>query len=260
MYSNCAWDVRSLRSWQKCHDYFNRTPKPRSWKENERPLRNNRQWHYRLEKDGTAYKCMLYHTPVVTWVSDEEFILNVGYDSMMTKNFFPNFIPSGIPDYLRSKFGKRALKWKEMYYDIGESFHFKKTNETPASLAASPAQGAGDWELVSNHELITRQVLDKEKVKELRPLFIPFSQYVRGLWGIAGGENPYKGDEREGYPDVRETFAALREEEYTTVIKLNLPCRWKTYVPISAEKLIRIVREEVYRHTDAYVWKPYNER
>ena len=259
MFSNVAWDIRPLHSWQKCHDYFTRTPKPRAWKETERPLRNNRQRHYRLEKDGTTYKCMLYHTAVVTWLGDgaggtgAEFILDVGYDSSMTRNFFPNFIPSGIPDYLRIKFGKRALLWKGMYYDIGEPFHFNMRDN--------------NWELVSNHKLITRPVLDKEKVKELRPLLTPFAQYVRGLWGIAGGENPYAGDEREGYPDKRETFTALVREDFAKVIKLHMPYAWiggplgrATYKQISAEKLIRAVREEVCVHADAYVWKPYNER
>ena len=251
MFSNKAWDMCHLDSWQKCHDYFNHKPKPRAWKENERPLRNNRQEHYRLARDGTEYKCMLYRTSVVTWINNEEFILNIGYDSNMTRNFFPNFIPSVIPNYLHVKFGKSALLWEGMYYDIGKPFHFKR--QTPPN-----------WELISTHELITRQVLDKQKIKELRPLLTPFAQYVNGLWGIAGGECPYVGDEKEGCATLNMTYEALVREDYTTVIKLKMPTTWQmgkcVYEPISADNLIRIVREAVYRHTDAYVWKPYNER
>lgn len=60
---------RSLRSWDAAREYFTRTPQPKGkkWNAHERPLYNNRSWHYRVEQHGEDYHLCLYHTPLIKY-------------------------------------------------------------------------------------------------------------------------------------------------------------------------------------------------
>jgi hypothetical protein len=56
-----------IRNYAEAHTHFTRTERPRStakWADNQRPLKNTRSWHYRIEQGygGDHYDLCLYHT------------------------------------------------------------------------------------------------------------------------------------------------------------------------------------------------------
>lgn len=256
-FSNSAWDMPRLDSYERAEKYFNETRCPRSaaWAFNARPLydKTSRFHHYRLEKkEWTTYAFMLYDTAVVEWYSPNSFKLDLTYASSMTFNYFPNFVPSELQYRRGNKFGSQSFTWKDTYYKVAQKFYFERRND--------------DWELCSSNELVDRWVVDKNKTAEVEPLLREFSKFVRGLWGVCGDKSPFEGVtiNRPYWHDRREqALHFLRQEAFMDIVQAYLPAdsypNSDKYAGITANSLVCKVRKEIYKHIMAYTLLPYNQ-
>jgi hypothetical protein len=79
MYSNSVQSLPLIDSYEAAQTYYAKTKKPpraRAWQDNQRPLRNARLHHYRIEHHTQAdgqewYDLMLYRTPMARYYKPE---------------------------------------------------------------------------------------------------------------------------------------------------------------------------------------------
>lgn len=98
MYSNSVQSLPTIDSYEAAQAYFDKTKKPprsKRWAEHERPLRNTRLHHYRIEHHSQAdgqewYDVVLYRTPMARYYKPEgsrrRVLLN-GHSSNMSNQF-----------------------------------------------------------------------------------------------------------------------------------------------------------------------------
>ena len=95
MFSSSIHTLPNVTTWESAHNTFNNTPRPRStqkWDDNQRPLKDNRSWHYRIERinGGEHYDVILHHTVMARYykpTADGRRVLYTGHPSNMSKQF-----------------------------------------------------------------------------------------------------------------------------------------------------------------------------
>jgi hypothetical protein len=95
MFSSSIHTLPSIETWEAAHNTFNNTPRPRStqkWDDNQRPLKDNRSWHYRIEQrnGGEYYDVCLHHTVMARYYKPTPTgrrVLYTGHPSNMSKQF-----------------------------------------------------------------------------------------------------------------------------------------------------------------------------
>ena len=95
MFSSSIHTLPNVTTWESAHNTFNNTPRPRStqkWADNQRPLKDNRSWHYRIERinGGEHYDVILHHTVMARYykpTADGRRVLYTGHPSNMSKQF-----------------------------------------------------------------------------------------------------------------------------------------------------------------------------
>jgi len=93
MFSTSIHNLPSIESWEAAHSTFNNTKQPRSkWADNQRPLKDSRSYHYRIERrnEGEYYDVILHSTVMARYykpTADGRRVLYTGHPSNMSKQF-----------------------------------------------------------------------------------------------------------------------------------------------------------------------------
>ena len=101
MFSIKAHMISCVSNYEQAEAHFNKTPAERpprnggaGWEPHERPLRDRRSQHLRIEKhgdgDGTFYDICLYRTPMARFykpIAGKRVVLYSGHDSMSSRSF-----------------------------------------------------------------------------------------------------------------------------------------------------------------------------
>ena len=93
MFSSSIHTLPSIETWEAAHSTFNNTKQPRSkWADNQRPLKDNRSYHYRIERinGGEHYDVILHSTVMARYykpTADGRRVLYTGHPSNMSKQF-----------------------------------------------------------------------------------------------------------------------------------------------------------------------------
>jgi hypothetical protein len=98
MFSSSIHTLPSIETWEAAHSTFNNTPRPKGprsnsvWADNQRPLKDNRSWHYRIEQHngGEYYDVCLHHTVMARYYKPTPTgrrVLYTGHPSNVSKQF-----------------------------------------------------------------------------------------------------------------------------------------------------------------------------
>jgi hypothetical protein len=98
MFSSSIHTLPNVTTWESAHNTFNNTPRPKGprsnsvWADNQRPLKDNRSWHYRIERinGGEHYDVILHHTVMARYykpTAGGRRVLYTGHPSNMSKQF-----------------------------------------------------------------------------------------------------------------------------------------------------------------------------
>jgi hypothetical protein len=98
MFSSSIHTLPNVTTWESAHSTFNNTPRPKGprsnsvWDDNQRPLKDNRSYHYRIERlnGGEHYDVILHHTVMARYYKPTPTgrrVLYTGHPSDMSKQF-----------------------------------------------------------------------------------------------------------------------------------------------------------------------------
>jgi hypothetical protein len=93
MFSTSIHNLPNVTSWESAHSTFNNTKQPRSkWADNQRPLKDSRSYHYRIERlnGGEHYDVVLHNTVMARYYKptpEGRRVLYTGHPSNMSKQF-----------------------------------------------------------------------------------------------------------------------------------------------------------------------------
>ena len=96
MFSTSIRNLPSIESWEAAHSTFNNTKRPvtrnGAWRDNQRPLKDSRSHHYRIEQGngGEYYDVCLHRTVMARYYAptpDGHNVLYTGHPSNMSKQF-----------------------------------------------------------------------------------------------------------------------------------------------------------------------------
>jgi len=93
MFSTSIHNLPSIESWEAAHSTFNNTKQPRkTWADHQRPLKDSRSYHYRIERrnEGEYYDVILHSTVMARYykpTADGRRVLYTGHPSNMSKQF-----------------------------------------------------------------------------------------------------------------------------------------------------------------------------
>lgn len=131
------------RSWQEADKLFEKpAPRGAAWRDYQRPLYNNRSWHYRVERgdDGAYYDLCLYHTSMIRYhkpYGDGTHRVEVrGYNStasweFLWRNGFSRVTPVGGRLLPLSRNPKKGLFSASLLYE-GSKVLFEDSYHDPA--------------------------------------------------------------------------------------------------------------------------------
>ena len=239
-----ARQLCTLHSYHYAKDWFEKVFKPRSWPDNERPLKDNRSIHFALRKVGDTYECRLHRTAVVTWVNANECILDSSYDSKSTCAFAGRYVPEGRP---LSYNGQNAFQLHGTYFSAKKPIRLKK-------------EGGVHWCVVGEVEKCMRKVLCPDAVYEINKAFKPFAQWARAMWAISGepGYHPWVGQEKIFSPF---RYGSLQVEQivpenYEALVKDATPDIMLKYAKCDVDVVLKQVRTRL--QNSAYIDIPYD--
>jgi hypothetical protein len=98
MFSTSIRTLPNMTTWESAHYTFNNTPRPKGprssskWADNQRPLKDNRSYHYRIERlnGGEHYDVILHHTVMARYykpTAEGRRVLYTGHPTNMSKQF-----------------------------------------------------------------------------------------------------------------------------------------------------------------------------
>jgi hypothetical protein len=98
MFSASIHTLPNVTTWESAHNTFNNTPRPKGprsnsvWDDNQRPLKDSRSYHYRIERlnGGEHYDVILHHTVMARYYKptpEGRRALYTGHPSNMSKQF-----------------------------------------------------------------------------------------------------------------------------------------------------------------------------
>jgi hypothetical protein len=99
MFSSSVHLLPTIRNYDDADRWFNKTPKPVTrkgqWNDNQRPLKDKRSWHYRIEqgRDGEFYDVCLYHTVMARFYKptpEGRRVMYAAHPSNLSKQFMGN--------------------------------------------------------------------------------------------------------------------------------------------------------------------------
>ena len=99
MFASSIHQLPTINDFESAHEMFTKTPKPVTrngqWSDNQRPLKDKRSWHYRIEqgRGGEYYDLCLYHTAMARFYAptpEGRRVMYASYDSNTSKQFMHN--------------------------------------------------------------------------------------------------------------------------------------------------------------------------
>ena len=93
MFSTSIHNLPNVTTWESAHSTFNNTKQPRSkWADNQRPLKDSRSYHYRIERlnGGEHYDVCLHQTVMARYykpTAEGRRVLYTGHPSNTSKQF-----------------------------------------------------------------------------------------------------------------------------------------------------------------------------
>jgi len=99
MFSSSIYNLPTINDFESAHEWFTQTPKPFTrkgqWNDNQRPLKDTRSWHYRIEqgRGGEYYDVMLYTTAMARFYAptpDGRRVMYTSHNSNTSKQFMRN--------------------------------------------------------------------------------------------------------------------------------------------------------------------------
>lgn len=147
VHAQTVWDT--AKPWRNEHA---------SW----RPLDGRRMRHKRLVKSSSGYECVLYNTPMVTYLADGGVKLNC-HDTPSSTSFAYRVSPDGCSPLSH----KGQMFWRvrtdsgDRYY-CGDQLHLKPT-------------AAGNWILVNEPSKQTEWAFDRKLGAQARKLVAPYT-------------------------------------------------------------------------------------
>lgn len=93
MFSTSIHNLPSIESWEAAHSTFNNTKQPRkTWADHQRPLKDSRSYHYRIERrnEGEYYDVILHSTVMARYYKptpEGRRVLYTGHPSNTSKQF-----------------------------------------------------------------------------------------------------------------------------------------------------------------------------
>jgi hypothetical protein len=223
----------------------------RFWSDNCVPLRDRRSEHLYVYKSKGTYSFCLYNTPAVQWIDDNTVFVDVLYNTQSTYAFARRFIPFNVYSYK----GQPCIMWA--------------TGQLVKDRGTFRRNEAGVWEPAGTYNKPTKQVVDKEAVKEINAQLKPLFDYIRQMWIIAGqnpfmnlretvgtdwfGANAYFSAYRNNIPDMTSV-----DNRLACIAAVN-PRFGRRGVLYTLEKLIKEIREAAYRYSGGYKDVNYDE-
>jgi hypothetical protein len=133
MFSSSIHTLPSIETWEAAHNTFNNTPRPRStqkWADNQRPLKDTRSWHYRIERynGGEYYDVILHRTVMARYykpTADGRRVLYTGHPSNMSKQFMRRVLNVRRDNTWTTTDGRKVavpIANRESITDVGSKF------------------------------------------------------------------------------------------------------------------------------------------
>lgn len=99
MFSSSIRNLPYVQTWEGANNTFNNTKQPvtrkNQWRDNQRPLKDSRSHHYRIEKGDGYYDVCLYSTVMARYYEPTpqgRRVLYTGHPSNMSKQFMRNVV------------------------------------------------------------------------------------------------------------------------------------------------------------------------
>lgn len=108
MFAGQTRNLPYIRNYAEADAYWQKTKKPprsKKWEEWQRPLRDTRSWHYRIERhaDGAYYDLFLYSTAMARYYAPNadgrELRMYMGHDSQTSKGFMSDVL--GVHTFIK---------------------------------------------------------------------------------------------------------------------------------------------------------------
>lgn len=133
-----------------------------------RPLDNRRMIHKRIIKlsDDRGYECVLYKTPLVTYLADGSVLLRC-HSSRSSQNFAHRVAPQGCMPLSH----KGCMYWK-VHTDHGD--HYYLEGRTPLHLEKTTKDS---WKLSSAAAELTERAFDAKKGAAARKIFKTYNTW-----------------------------------------------------------------------------------
>lgn len=99
MFTSSMHTLPTINDFESAHEWFTKTPKPVTrkgqWNDNQRPLKDTRSWHYRIEqgRGGEYYDVVLYTTAMARFYAptpDGRRVMYTSHNSNTSKQFMRN--------------------------------------------------------------------------------------------------------------------------------------------------------------------------
>lgn len=216
-------NLPAIRNFKQAEEFFGNRRCPHTWYGNTRPLYNSRATHLALKKinslaggdEPTAYQCILYSTPVITYHRDGSTTIRTRA-TQSTANFINAMSRFTAMVYAGRMWVRRNSD--EWYAGSQEPLHFN-------------ADG-----VCTNPTTVMVKVLDKKKATQARAKlkeFVEFCRAARRLTGIAN----------------------ILTTPSVNSIADDLPPREEWGSIVLSEDSIKSLYNAAYAHEGCYNWK-----
>lgn len=134
MFSSSVHLLPTINDFESAHEWFTKTSKPVTrngqWNDNQRPLKDNRSHHYRIEqgRDGEFYDVMLYTTAMARFYAptpDGRRVMYTAHGSNMSKQFMSNVTRHSTLMHMDTTDRQTVavpVSYKDSIYEAGHGF------------------------------------------------------------------------------------------------------------------------------------------
>lgn len=205
--------VATLRTYADAHKWWDRTKPIRGRAVDVRPLADRRHadaYSIRKNPQNDAIECVLYRTPVVTFMPDGEVhIRNGGYPSTSTHMFIEEVLRGNVR--ASSKMGKTVVRVGEQVVMLGSDEVLRIANNR------------GDYPREHVFEVLGAKTnyayrINRKGANIVRARFKEFYDYFKGFTKLRSEEQEHRGSYRYENPRkiIRCTFDEIAEALGTT--------------------------------------------
>jgi len=127
-------NLPTINDFESAHEWFTKTPKPVTrkgqWNDNQRPLKDTRSWHYRIEqgRGGEYYDVVLYTTAMARFYAptpDGRRVMYTAHNSNTSKQFMRNVTRHSTLMHMDTTDNQTVavpVSYKDCIYEDGHGF------------------------------------------------------------------------------------------------------------------------------------------